>query len=235
MYSFYYLTIYRFSTHICIYVFDEFSEDFCAENPCQNDGVCDNNIDGTGYECVCYGPYRGKNCEESIYEDYEGMSIFSLSVKNFIATVKKFLPDFFLIIGIYLSADEEDAEYDVPTTTEVSQQQQCEDSKDCKELGIVDDGTCEFAPWAFERCPVTCGKCTKDVVVNEKTVTNDTNTETRAVQLRGDGEDETTREDCKDEPDCKSLGIIDEGSCEFAVWALERCPATCKQCTIRRH
>ena len=65
-----------------VYIFHEISEDFCAENPCQNDGVCDNNIDGTGYECVCYGPYRGKNCEESIYEDYEGMSIFSLSVKN---------------------------------------------------------------------------------------------------------------------------------------------------------
>jgi len=147
---------------------------------------------------------------------------------------QKFFLDYFVTIGVYLSADEEDAEYDIPTTTEVSQQQQCEDSKDCKELGIVDDGTCEFAPWAFERCPVTCGKCTKDVVVNENTVTNDTNNETRAVQLRGDREDETTREDCKDEPDCESLGIIDQGSCEFAVWALERCPATCKQCSIRR-
>ena len=160
------------------------------------------------------------------------MSIFSSSVKKFITIFKKSFPDNFLTIGSYLSADDEDA--DIPTTTEVSQQQQCKDSKDCKELGIVDEGTCEFASWALERCPVTCGKCTKDVVVNENTVTNDANNETRAVQLRGDREDETTREDCKDEPDCESLGIIDEGACEFAVWALERCPATCKQCTIRR-
>ena len=69
--------------YIYVYIFHQISEDFCAENPCKNDGVCDNNIDGTGYECVCYGPYRGKNCEESIYEDYEGMSIFSSSVKIF--------------------------------------------------------------------------------------------------------------------------------------------------------
>ena len=35
----------------------------------------------------------------------------------------------------------------------------CEDSNDCKELGIVDLNACEFAPWANERCPLTCGKC----------------------------------------------------------------------------
>ena len=35
----------------------------------------------------------------------------------------------------------------------------CEDNKDCKELGIVDLDACEFAPWANERCPLTCGKC----------------------------------------------------------------------------
>ena len=35
----------------------------------------------------------------------------------------------------------------------------CEDSKDCKELGIVDLDACDFAPWANERCPLTCGKC----------------------------------------------------------------------------
>ena len=35
----------------------------------------------------------------------------------------------------------------------------CEDNKDCKELGIIDLDACEFAPWANERCPLTCGKC----------------------------------------------------------------------------
>ena len=44
------------------------SEDFCISDPCQNGGLCDNNIEGTGYECVCDGPYNGKNCENSIYE-----------------------------------------------------------------------------------------------------------------------------------------------------------------------
>ena len=46
-----------------------FTEDFCAAKPCQNGGICDNNIDGTGYECVCEGAYQGKDCEISIYEE----------------------------------------------------------------------------------------------------------------------------------------------------------------------
>ena len=48
--------------------FSFISEDFCISNPCQNGALCDNNIEGTGYECVCDGPYNGKDCENSIYE-----------------------------------------------------------------------------------------------------------------------------------------------------------------------
>ena len=35
----------------------------------------------------------------------------------------------------------------------------CEDNKDCEELGIIDKDACDFAPWAIERCPLTCGVC----------------------------------------------------------------------------
>ena len=42
--------------------------DFCASNPCQNGGTCDNNLDGTDYECVCDGAYKGKNCEAKIFQ-----------------------------------------------------------------------------------------------------------------------------------------------------------------------
>ena len=45
-----------------------FLENFCATNPCKNGAICDNNIEGNGYECVCRGTYRGKDCEISIDE-----------------------------------------------------------------------------------------------------------------------------------------------------------------------
>ena len=45
-----------------------FLENFCVVNHCKNEGKCDNNIDGNGYECFCHGPYRGKNCEKWIYD-----------------------------------------------------------------------------------------------------------------------------------------------------------------------
>ena len=45
-----------------------FSEDFCASNPCQNGGTCDNNFDGTDYECVCDGAWKGKSCEIEIVQ-----------------------------------------------------------------------------------------------------------------------------------------------------------------------
>ena len=35
----------------------------------------------------------------------------------------------------------------------------CENNKDCEELGIIDKDACDFAPWAIERCPFTCGVC----------------------------------------------------------------------------
>lgn len=46
-----------------------FSENFCASNPCKNGGICDTNIEGNGYECVCEGTYRGRDCEISLNEE----------------------------------------------------------------------------------------------------------------------------------------------------------------------
>ena len=45
------------------------------------------------------------------------------------------------------------------TTVTEKSKPKCEDSKDCQELGIVDLDACDFAPWAIERCPLTCGVC----------------------------------------------------------------------------
>ena len=39
------------------------------------------------------------------------------------------------------------------------QNEECVDNEDCKELGIIDIDSCDFAPWAPERCPVTCNTC----------------------------------------------------------------------------
>ena len=36
---------------------------------------------------------------------------------------------------------------------------ECEDASDCQENGIVDDISCDFAPWAIDKCPKTCGTC----------------------------------------------------------------------------
>ena len=47
---------------------EQFVVDFCTSNPCQNGGTCDNNLDGTDYECVCDGAYKGKNCEAKIFQ-----------------------------------------------------------------------------------------------------------------------------------------------------------------------
>ena len=55
-----------------------FAEDFCASNPCQNGGTCDNNIDGTDFECVCDGAYKGKNCETKIIQG--ALIILGLSI-----------------------------------------------------------------------------------------------------------------------------------------------------------
>ena len=46
-----------------------FLENFCATSPCKNGAICGNNIEGNGYECVCKGTYRGKDCEISIDDD----------------------------------------------------------------------------------------------------------------------------------------------------------------------
>ena len=40
--------------------------------------------------------------------------------------------------------------------------EECIDQKDCAELGIIDLDSCEFAPWANERCPLTCATCKKE-------------------------------------------------------------------------
>ena len=42
--------------------------DFCTSSPCQNGGTCDNNLDGTDYECVCDEGYKGKSCEAKIVQ-----------------------------------------------------------------------------------------------------------------------------------------------------------------------
>ena len=104
------------------------------------------------------------------------------------------------------------------------------DQSDCQELGIVDETACEFAPWAIERCPMTCGKCNQDPTgggdykdYEEYTSSYDYNEdETRS--------DEASNKDCVDSEDCKELGILDLDSCEFAPWAPERCPVTCNTC-----
>ena len=44
--------------------------------------------------------------------------------------------------------------------TKSEENNNCADKEDCTELGIVDLNSCEFAPWANERCPLTCGACT---------------------------------------------------------------------------
>ena len=44
--------------------------------------------------------------------------------------------------------------------TKAEENDDCSDKKDCAELGIIDLNSCEFAPWANERCPLTCGTCT---------------------------------------------------------------------------
>ena len=80
---------------------------------------------------------------------------------------------------------------------------ECVDSEDCEELGILDVESCEFAAWANDRCPLTCGQCT----------TNE------------------TPKQCVDSEDCEELGIVDIDSCEFAPWANEKCPVTCDKCT----
>ncbi|GBM49928.1 hypothetical protein AVEN_234715-1, partial [Araneus ventricosus] len=35
----------------------------CSSNPCKNDGTCEE--DGTGFKCICKGPWKGETCEES--------------------------------------------------------------------------------------------------------------------------------------------------------------------------
>jgi len=50
-------------------------EDFCASNPCQNGGTCDNNSDGTDYECVCDGEWRGKSCEIELVQECDPYSV----------------------------------------------------------------------------------------------------------------------------------------------------------------
>ena len=109
--------------------------------------------------------------------------------------------------------------------------QGCVDNDDCQELGIIDADACEFAPWASDRCPVTCGKCKKEEISGNDKASRDNNTESKAILLRQDQGSESSG--CEDQPDCEELGIIDETSCEFTHWALERCPRTCNQCSIR--
>ena len=99
---------------------------------------------------------------------------------------------------------------------------ECKDSSDCQELGIVDETACEFAPWAIERCPLTCGKCRQDVGQD-----NDAGNYENETVVSSDYQSEN---ECLDSKDCKELGIVDLDSCEFAAWASERCPVTCNNC-----
>ena len=39
----------------------------------------------------------------------------------------------------------------------------CEDAPDCEENGIVDEISCDFTPWAYDRCPATCDVCTPNL------------------------------------------------------------------------
>ena len=66
----------------------------------------------------------------------------------------------------YSDDEDEDNEYDNSydyyendTRSGEEQNEECVDNEDCKELGIIDIDSCDFAPWAPERCPVTCNTC----------------------------------------------------------------------------
>ena len=60
--------------------------------------------------------------------------------------------------GDYNDYEEYTSSYDYNENGTKSNQD-CVDKEDCKELGIIDLDSCEFAPWASERCPVTCNSC----------------------------------------------------------------------------
>ena len=83
---FYYLFLELYSISllltICVLMF--FAEDFCVSSPCQNGGTCDNNIDGTDYECVCDGAFKGKNCETKIFQGTFNIFVFIPGTKSFI-------------------------------------------------------------------------------------------------------------------------------------------------------
>ena len=39
----------------------------CSSKPCQNDGVCVNDVKNKTYTCTCKQPFFGINCEKGKY------------------------------------------------------------------------------------------------------------------------------------------------------------------------
>ena len=59
-----------------------FLENFCTPNSCQNGGKCDNNIDDSGHECICSGPFTGENCQTSTYQSKHFYHLYQQYLKN---------------------------------------------------------------------------------------------------------------------------------------------------------
>ena len=110
----------------------------------------------------------------------------------------------------------------------VTPTKKCENAPDCEENGITDEISCDFAPWAYDRCPVTCGTCELQARRDEEYQICPTKVTTSAAG--GAVPRFTQKAKCEDSSDCEENGIVDEISCDFTPWAFDRCPATCGAC-----
>eukprot|EP00105_Crassostrea_gigas_P013706 XP_011430107.1 PREDICTED: lactadherin [Crassostrea gigas] len=75
-----------------VFRFDSYELNQCEENPCHNNGVCNNTNEGEGYTCNCTGYYGERHCDTDC-------RLNSIGVSN-----KKTIPD--AQLSAYLSRDQ---------------------------------------------------------------------------------------------------------------------------------
>ncbi|XP_062619073.1 uncharacterized protein LOC134280647 [Saccostrea cucullata] len=75
-----------------VFRFDSYESDQCQEEPCHNNGVCNDTREGIGYTCICNGHYGGLQCDTDC-------RLNSLEVRN-----KNVIPD--AQLSAYLSRNQ---------------------------------------------------------------------------------------------------------------------------------
>lgn len=58
----------------------------CAQNPCHNNGVCQESYSVVGYKCICPAGFSGGHCENTGESCYPGKNYFNdfLIIEHFL-------------------------------------------------------------------------------------------------------------------------------------------------------